>query len=84
LYNLENNRINLLHWNLDGFIGTYCNYFCLDSSEDGEVDRNTNGDPVRLRQKRYVKRRDRAVNNLRTALDSSNYNSIPVQRRETR
>lgn len=46
--------------------------------EGGLVEDDPEEAPVRLRRKRFVPRRDRAVNSLATALDSNNYNPVPA------
>jgi hypothetical protein len=44
-----------------------------DSSSDSDADQA----PHLLRRKRYIRRKDRAVNSLATSLDPQNYDPIP-------
>jgi hypothetical protein len=48
----------------------------LDSSAS-EIDDDPEEAPVRLRRRRLPKRKDRAVHDLTSALDSTNYDPIP-------
>lgn len=52
-------------------------FFPLDSSAS-EVDDDPEEAPVRLRRRRVAKRKDRAVHDLASALDSTNYDPIPA------
>ncbi len=45
--------------------------------DDHNIENNPQLRPVRLRRKKFVRRRDRAVNSLETALDSRNYTPVP-------
>lgn len=48
----------------------------LGEEDERNIESNPGLRPVLLRRKRYVKRRDRAVHSLETALDSRNYDPI--------
>jgi hypothetical protein len=54
----------------------------LDSSAS-EADDNLEEAPVRLRRNRITRRKDRAVRDLASALDSTNYDPIPPPERHT-
>jgi|688.fasta_scaffold965290_1 hypothetical protein len=78
------NKLFQLH-NTDLITQLYSICFAiLDGGEPDEDDPEEA--PVRLRRKRFVPRRDRAVNSLATSLDSNNYNliSAPLRRDEVR
>jgi hypothetical protein len=52
--------------------------FFADSSSNGSgQDPEDPEAPVLLRRKRYVKRGDRCINSLATAMDPGNYDKIP-------
>lgn len=52
-------------------------FFSESSEGSGESDPEDPEAPVLLRRKRFVKRRDRVVNSLESAMDSRNYDPLP-------
>ena len=63
---------------------TFCGFYShilifLDSDGEGSDVLNPEDpeEPVLLRRKRYVRRKDRKVNSLESAMDPDNYNPIP-------
>jgi hypothetical protein len=56
----------------------YLNFLFSDSSADSSSsDSNPEEDPVLLRRKRFVRRKDRAVHSLASSMDPSNYDPVP-------